>query len=484
MKKNKLRTIGIIFLIVIILAGGISLYYYKTHYVSVTLHPKQQKEISGTLNRPECGWYRLYSYYLHPDTALTANDLYLEEQDDSGYTFRLALVEFNLAEYASGSLDASALENIQTVFRLFSKTKAKLIVRFLYDWDGIALQKEPKDISIIKKHMKQTARVMNAHADTIFTTQGIFVGNWAEMHGSKYLTREAMTELIAYYAQVTDPSIYLCVRTPQQYRTIKKELEEHPKRYADCQPAKSRLLDRLGLYNDGMLGSVSDTGTYAKADNAATDREALAIRKKELSFQNTLCQTVPNGGEVTTVNSFNDGENAIRDLANMHVSYLNQIYDEAVIRKWRQTAYEGKDPLYRNASVYDYITEHLGARYVLLSCDVSYQPFSGDTAYGVLRLANKGFSSLYHSAVLNISLVSEETGTQSVIFSKEIRNDIPARTKEELSFTFSPFDLEPGSYGMYISLSDSVSGEQISFANDSFHDKMNKYFIGKLTIEK
>lgn len=486
MKKNKhlLLFTTLIMLTLILFAGGFALYYYKTHYVAIDFQPQEQKEISGTLNRPECGWYQLHAYYLRPDTALTPNDLYLEEQDDNGYTFRLALLEFNLAEYASGDLDGAAIENIRTVLKRFSKTKMKLIVRFLYDWDGNAAQKEPGDISIIKKHMKQIASPLNEYASLLFTTQGIFVGNWAEMHGSKYLSTTDMTTLVAYYAKVTNPSIYLCVRTPQQYRTITKELEEHPDRYKKYHIDKSKLLKRLGLYNDGMLGSVSDIGTYAKADNASSADHALTIRKRELAFQNKLCETVPNGGEVTTVNPFNDGENAIADLAQMHVSYLNQIYDEAVIQKWKQTSYTGTDPLYQNASVYDYVTEHLGARLVLQSCIVSYKPFSGPTASGVLSIANKGFSSLYHDAKLTLSLVEKETGTRKVIFSKKIRNDIPGQASKDISFSFSPFDFQPGTYTLCVNLTDIESNEQISFANDSFDDTIKEYILGQITVKK
>ncbi|HBI62130.1 MAG TPA: hypothetical protein DDY31_13125, partial [Lachnospiraceae bacterium] len=42
--------------------------------------------------------------------------------------------------------------------------------RFLYDWDGLALQKEPADISIIKQHMKQVGVVLNKYSSLIYTT--------------------------------------------------------------------------------------------------------------------------------------------------------------------------------------------------------------------------------------------------------------------------------------------------------------------------
>ncbi|HBI62129.1 MAG TPA: hypothetical protein DDY31_13120, partial [Lachnospiraceae bacterium] len=102
------------------------MYYYEIHRVSAVFLPHTQTEITGMLNRPGCGWYQLYAYYLSPDTPLPAEKLYLEEEKD-GYTFRLALLEFNLAEYNSTKLDTSAINNIETILQLFSRTKAKVI---------------------------------------------------------------------------------------------------------------------------------------------------------------------------------------------------------------------------------------------------------------------------------------------------------------------------------------------------------------------
>ena len=48
---------------------------------------------------------------------------------------------------------------------------------------------------------------------------------------------------------------------------------------------------------------------------------------KNLIFQEKLCQYVPNGGEVTVDNEYNDLDNAITDLSQMHVSYLNSEHD-------------------------------------------------------------------------------------------------------------------------------------------------------------
>lgn len=354
------------------------MYYYHTHHITAVFTKQEQKEIAVNKSRPECGWFQLYSYYLKPQTNLTADELYYEVSDKDNYEYRLSLVEFNLAEYASSSLDLAAVKNIQTVLTQFQKTRSKVIVRFLYDWDGNGEAKEPKQLTIILKHMKTVAPLLNEYKDIIYTTQGIFVGSWGEMHDSKFLNNQDMTTLLLYYASLTDSSIYLSVRTPEQYQTIFSEWEKHKDRYKKYAITKKELTKRLGLFNDGILGSISDLGSYRDADDTTkTAQERLDARKKALSFQDTLCLHVPNGGEViqSTDSSLSTTKDAITTLQQMHVSYLNQLYDKDAITLWKKAVYHQKNSPYDGSTLYDYITNHLGARPVLTDSSVSYHPF-------------------------------------------------------------------------------------------------------------
>lgn len=466
------------------------MYYHKTHYISASLKKYKQTEITGMLNRPECGWYQLYSYHLRPDTNLTSDELYITQTDENGYSYRLALLEFNLASYSSRELDTAAKNNIKTVLKLFSDTKMKVIIRFLYDWDGKGEENEPDDINQIQKHMTQAGKLLNDYKDIIYTTQGIFVGSWAEMHHSKYLSVKDMTTLLLHYASVTDSSIYLAVRTPEQYRNILNECKEHPERYEKYNISTNELEARLGLFNDGMLGSVSDTGTYHKADVAAQETEKLAIRNSELDFQDKLALQTPNGGEVVNNNAFNDSENAIDDLAKMHISYLNQMHDEAVISKWKNSTYDKKDSIYHGYTTYDYITEHLGARFVLRNCSMSYESFQEKDASGSITIENVGFSSLYHTKDFTLSLINTATKKSHTLLtsSDKDKNTNPCLwnpgKKITLSFSFSPFDLEDGTYYLTASLTDPVTKEVLSFANDSFDHSIQGYVLGEIEVKR
>ena len=135
-------------------------------------------------------------------------------------------------------------------------------MRFLYDWDGQNLESEPNELSQILTHMEQVGPIVNKYASSVYIMQGIFVGNWGEMNNTTHMENGEMETLIQKLDDVIDPSIFLSVRTPAQWRTIVGEY--HGTKVPRCpQPnLLSSLASRLGLYNDGMLGSANDTGTY------------------------------------------------------------------------------------------------------------------------------------------------------------------------------------------------------------------------------
>ena len=479
----------LLLLALLITAGGMYLYYVKTHYASVTLSAREQTETRDLLNTSQGGWYQLYAYRLKPDTPIDDWHLYVHERDNEGSPCRLALLEFNLSSYRDRGLDTAAEENIKRVLQNFKKAKMKVILRFLYDWDGRGLESEPNSLSLIKKHMKQVSQSINPFHSMIYTTQGIFVGSWGEMHTSKYLTTKAMTDLLLYYASVTEDSIYLAVRTPEQYRNIMEELENNSSRYKKYTISKEELTKRLGLFNDGMLGSLSDVGTYHEADIAPGKKEGKEIRKKEIDFQYNLCLQVPNGGEVVKDNPYNDGERAIADLRAMRVSYLNQIYDEEVIKKWKKDTYNGEDTLYRDMSVYDYIARHLGPRFVLQKSSLHYEPYQTGSARGTVTVKNMGFSNLYHDMKLSIDIINKETGKRTTLLSVREKSEEyhPCRWSPKetitLPFEIAPFEFDAGEYTLVFSLSDSDTDEPFPLANDSYDESLKGYVLGSIQIK-
>ena len=115
------------------------------------------------------------------------------------------------------------------------------------------------------KHMQQVGGILTEYSDSVFTLQGLFVGNWGELNGTKYADQQSLQQLAKQLVKSTDSQMYLAVRTPVQWRKILESAD------ADLQEdRKNPLYDRLGLFNDGMLGSGNDCGTYGEKITGAT----------------------------------------------------------------------------------------------------------------------------------------------------------------------------------------------------------------------
>ena len=167
------------------------------------------------LSNPYQGFYHIIGYTLSDDYVPTDG---LSNQTAS-YSDSLALVEINLKNYRKTAISETGLTQLNDILTAWSKSPSdtKLILRFLYDWDGLALATEPESLDLVLTHMDQVSTLVNNHCDSVYIMQGIFTGNWGEMHHSHYMDADSVKTLIRHLHAVIDPSIYLSVRTPAQW---------------------------------------------------------------------------------------------------------------------------------------------------------------------------------------------------------------------------------------------------------------------------
>jgi len=479
-KKEKKQFKPIVFYIIfgcILILLALAQYLIYNKYFQVTLQQSDLTETTDELHNPDRGWYQLYGYMLSDDTNFTASSI-LENMSSDTNT-RLALIEINLKNYRSGSISSYGINQLDHILSAWATSNKKLIVRFLYDWDGLALTSEPNNINIIKEHMSQVATIINNHTSSIHILQGIFVGNCGEMNNTNFSSEESTISLMNQLAKVTDPSIFLSVRTPTQWRLIASSFVPLTKIDAHS----NSLASRIGLFNDGMLGSGNDLGTYGSTSlSNATKYTDKGTRAEEIAFQNQLCRYVPNGGEVVLDNPYNDLTSAISDLSAMHVSYLNNLYDANVLNKWKATKYNGTD-VFNGHSGYDYISSHLGYRYVLRSAKLAFQTFSTQYAKLSVEIENVGFANAYEQFPVTIQL--KNTSTNEVI-SLPVDTDTRGWLSSEQTVLELPLDIRSygiGEYEIYLSMTASDTGTSILFANDKYVDSLG-YLLGDLSIKK
>ena len=396
--KHKFIKAGIPIILVLVICTGLS----AAHLKKVSVYtPSPLLETTTILSNPYIGWYSLIGYTLSDSEPLSVPTSYLGTDSPT----ELVLLEINLGNYADCDISEDGLSRLDQLFSSWSDTQKQLILRFVYDWDG-TISRQSLPCAARLSDIWSSLPLLSTGMPTPFTYSREFLSaNWGEMNHSDYLSGNDLTALTEKLASLTDPSIFLSVRTPAQLRTILKTASPLP----ESDAYSGSLASRLGLYNDGMLGSPTDTGTYGDSASDTSDYSKSWPRADELTFQDKLCQYVPNGGEVITPNSRNDLDAAIQTLQTMHVSYLNKDYDPDVInKKWKTSLYSGSDLLYHGMTGYDYISCHLGYRYVLTASAFSPGQVS-------ITVKNKGFSSCYRPLLVSLTVTSADGTWQYTI---------------------------------------------------------------------
>ena len=382
-------------------------------------------ETTAKLRSPERGFYSILRFTADEAPAMPEDTA--RHPDDT-----LILVEINLVNYSASALSERALSGIQSLFDMLRSSGCGLIVRFLYDWSGRNIITEPKSVDIILGHIGQLGAVIRKNADIIFLLQGLFIGNWGEMHGSRFLRGDLLKRLYAALSEATENRVQIAVRTPALWRAVTGVSVDSQFRFNGSFP---------GLFNDGMLGNDSEYGTYC---------EDLSEREEELRLQKTLCRFVPYGGEVVGTEPQSDAERAMEALKRTGVSYLNRLYDENTLDKWRNTAVDDGS-IWNGMSYFDYAQAHIGYRFVIRSVSLRRSAFS-ESVTAKIRLENTGFAPVYHAAAAELVFVCENRESVFPLeedISRLFRDTVAVCLSAKLPLTA---ELSDGSYDIYFRL--------------------------------
>lgn len=412
--------------------------------------PAELSESTAVLKNPYQGFYHIFRYILGDDGQNT--------DGVQGYDLPLVLLEINLRSYRTGSISGAALSQLDEILKSWARSGTQMILRFLYDWDGIARATEPESLDTVLTHIDQVSETVNRYAASVYLMQGVFTGNWGEMHGSRFSDPASIVTLAQHSHKVVSPSIYLSVRTPSQWRRI-TGLAHLPAKY----PAYPSIAGRLGLFNDGMLGSRSDLGTYEDSSGAS----GKGSREEELSFQRRLCQYVPNGGEVVHNTPYNDLPAAVRYLKTIHASYLNADYDPVVLKKWSGTVWRGKDAFY-GCDGLAYIQAHLGYRYTVRRFTLQKTGFLRPRLKLNIDLENTGFGNTLRPFAAFFS-VRKDAGEEilRLPIPLDFRN-LKSGETQRLTASLPVKDLPKGNYQLYLSVTDPATCRQIALANTAY----------------
>jgi hypothetical protein len=229
----------------------------------------------------------------------------------------------NYTEGKDYDLDEKFFESWRETFENCRKNGCMIALRFRYDANGKD-NPEPSSFEQVLKHIQQIkdSYILDDYSDIIAFVESGFVGKWGEQHGGKYTSVEYKAKLLDAMLNCVPYTIPVTVRTPDifaEWAGIKRSelddesLYEKASLSADYQKI---LTKRVGIYNDGYMGSNSDLGTYAN-------------RETETNWLNRVTTDTYFGGEFSGDIEFAKQydtylpENAIPEMYKTRLSYIN-----------------------------------------------------------------------------------------------------------------------------------------------------------------
>jgi len=408
------------------------------------------------LENPSRGWYRIYTFEVEkvPDfQPMLWNDL-------EGDT--LVMVILNIGAYKEKALDAVAVEHIRSILRFFSKRQYEIILRITYDHEGKALEREPFFFSTVTEHMRQILPVVNEFAEHIFVYQGLHIGNWGEMHTSRFLHPLKLKELWKILQTEAAEGYFFAVRTPSYWRLLHPDGES----------------DRMGLFDDAIFGSENHLGTFGTKARECSAWDEAWCKTEELVFEEELCQTAPNGGEAICGEQYLALESpgsTVETLRKMHISYLNKEYDKKLLGIWKEWKWDIADA-WQGSSLYDYIESHLGYRFLVKDVKM-FLPTSVDeqSATIILKIENVGFANFYEEADVILEQERDSGIVTGVILNTDIREWKAGQVTEV------PIKVSLQNSKLYLSVRCNKGERSIAFANQ--RDERERVFLGIMACE-
>jgi len=378
-----------------------------------------------------------------------------------------------------------------------------LIVRLGYTWSD-SCGCEPSDFDVVLGHVRDLSKIMADYDDVVVGVEAGVAGPWAEMHSSDYCKKEYMNPVLKTYCDNLSQDISILVRTAYY---IDSFAETNTTGILNMIPFQSRDLQRLGMYNDGYLGTWWDYGTWA--GNWKRERGCQLL---------SAFGDHPYGGELAYVSMdwleknceksadlLDTGKwNIVKDWYETHLNYLRNVGDKKhplcafIARKTFKVEdfrFDGMPELkeYDGLDLHKFMLDHMGYRFVVRDARLPKKLVRGKSALAALEVENTGFGKLLLPSRADVVFASEGvTNTAAVAFSGADFSSLAGGEKRRLAAKFVvPKDLKPGPCDLYLRVSAQLKDEKpgamprrpIRFANAGmWDDGLKANAFGKIEV--
>ena len=317
-------------------------------------------------------------------------------------------------------LTEDALSVLQTTFDNIRTNKGFVIVRICYDpWYNGRSNVTP-DHEWVLKHVKQLAPVLSKNTDVIVALEMGMHGAYGEMHSDTNITYDRVAEAVNLMLRSTPPELKILTRTGNYSAKVLGfdnwgvDFHIDGEKFAEIAKAKGDTMYRVGMFNDGYLGTQYDYGTWG------ADCKTSICREEGVAWLEKYGINTPYGGEaLTTANGYqviNTPEFLSYEGFRTHTSYLNIQWNNNLIDSWKKTHFKGADYEYDGSKVdsltgFKYINDHLGYRFVLRESWLTDTVGADGIFKAKVRIQNVGFGNLTWKAPVRLAVLTDLEGT-------------------------------------------------------------------------
>ncbi len=394
---------------------------------------------------------------------------------------RVNIGEFSKAINGTSDLELTedALNALNETLQNIKNNGGSVIIRFAYDHFNGIKDVEPS-LEMILKHISQLKPIFYNNEDVIDYVELGFFGPCGEMNSSKICTTDNVSKAINAMLDAVPTNIKIGVRTPNYYA---KWLGIDRATLNENTTVKGTDAYRIGLFNDGYLGSNNDLGTFANREIE------IAWLEKQATHTFYGGEVVANYNPVTKP-AINTIEYISQEAFRTHTTYLNSEWNDKVIKAWKEEIYNGDNELYVGQTGYFYVSNHLGYRFVLKKSEVTDNIEANAPLKIKLQIENVGFANLINNKVVTLVLQNNEK-------TYEIPTNIDAtnwNSREISNVNINvplPEDIEVGDYNIYLRISQHGNMNTdnnykcIQLANNNiWNEEFHANYIGKVTISE
>lgn len=498
------------------------------------------------LEYPDCGFTSTPWINAAPDKIWTASP--------TRYTLLLiSIAGYSSAMNESGTdfdFDEAFFTSLEGTLANARKNGAMLGIRFRYDANGTE-KPEPATFEQVLRHIEQIGEsgLLTEYEDVISFVETGMVGCWGEQWGGKYTSLEHKAQVLEAFLNITPDSVAVTVRTPNTMRQWLKdycgiETTAADMSYEISDPVLAAKAERIGMYNDGYMGSDSDLGTYSnRAGETAWLTTAPAYggefsgndewRLKYTTWQpenalpemyyTNLMRINSNIYRTRTVTqSFSTQEEAQARLDAIRALYescgLGDFNEEpsiavsdntdgtcTYVAQWKWMGYddftfdaeldalldvECDNSAFYGETVYQFMRAHLGYRFVLRESRLTAESEPGGALDMEFTIENTGFSEAPKDKEVEVLLTNGDILYTYPISTLNAR-DWASGTHNELALGVTlPKTMPGGEWDVYLRISEENEDPAydtafaVKFANEDlqFSEELQANYMGSLTI--